>query len=85
MMMTMMMMMIMMMMFRETWRTASRDSMFWAARKAYGPDQGFLKRYVWPWAKWSAVSHDAYFCRQFPRSVRIKECLSLKQINFNLL
>ena len=71
--------------FREAWRTASHDTMFWAARKAYGPDQvrsmnrkkalsmilsmfqGFLKRYIWPWAKWSAVSHDSYFCKQFPR------------------
>ena len=25
--------------FREAWRTASHDTMFWAARKAYGPDQ----------------------------------------------
>ena len=55
-------------MIRETFRTASHDSMFWAARKAYGPDQGFLKRYFWPWAKWSAVSHDSYFCRQFART-----------------
>lgn len=54
--------------FREAWRTASHDTMFWAARKAYGPDQGFLKRYIWPWAKWTAVSHDAYFCKQFPRT-----------------
>ena len=72
--------------FRDAWRTASHDTMFWAARKAYGPDQvtwvnwidpasstilsmfqGFLKRYIWPWAKWSAVSHDSYFCKQFPR------------------
>ena len=25
---------------------ASKDPMFWANRDAYGPDQGFLKRYV---------------------------------------
>ena len=25
---------------------ASKDPMFWASRDAYGPDQGFLKRYV---------------------------------------
>ena len=54
-------------MFRESFREASHDPMFWAERNAYGPDQGFLKRYIWPWAKWSALSHDSYFCRQFPR------------------
>ena len=26
-------------------------------------NQGFLKRYLWPWGKWSAVSHDSYSCQ----------------------
>ena len=55
-------------MMRKSFQEASHDTMFWAARKAYGPDQGFLKRYIWPWAKWSAISHDSYFCRQFART-----------------
>ena len=55
-------------MFKQSFKQASRDSMFWAERQAYGPDQGFLKRYIWPWAKWSAVSHDSYFCHHFPRT-----------------
>ena len=25
-------------------------------------------RYIWPWGKWSAVSHDAYTCINFPRT-----------------
>ena len=25
-------------------------------------------RYVWPWAKWSALSHDSYTCNLFPRT-----------------
>ena len=36
---------------REAFREASHDPLFWADRKSYGPDQGFLKRYIWPWAK----------------------------------
>ena len=54
--------------FRESFHEASHDPMFWADRKAYGPDQGFLKRYIWPWGKWSALSHDSYSCKQFPRT-----------------
>ena len=47
---------------------ASKDSLFWSPRLSYGPDQGFLKRYIWPWGKWSSVSHDAYNCQRFPRT-----------------
>ena len=46
----------------------NRDKIFWAPRSAYGPDQGFLKRYLWPWGKWNAMSHDAYTCLQFSRT-----------------
>lgn len=52
----------------EAFQQASKDPMFWANRLAYGPDQGFLKRYLWPWGKWSAVSHDSYSCQHFPRT-----------------
>lgn len=54
--------------FKQSFHQASHDPMFWADRKAYGPDQGFLKRYIWPWAKWSSLSHDSYSCKQFPRT-----------------
>ena len=54
--------------FRESFHEASHDPMFWADRKAYGPDQGFLKRYIWPWGKWSSLSHDSFSCKQFPRT-----------------
>ena len=52
----------------DAFRAASKDKLFWAAREAYGPDQGFLKMFVWPWGKWSAISHDAYSCKRFPRT-----------------
>ena len=29
---------------REAFQVAAKDKLFWAKRKAYGPDQGFLKR-----------------------------------------
>ena len=29
----------------EAFKMAAKDKMFWAGRKAYGPDQGFLKRW----------------------------------------
>ena len=53
-------------MMSAAFEAARSDSMYWAPRYAYGPDQGFLKRYVWPWAKWSSISHDSYFCYKFP-------------------
>ena len=52
----------------EAFHAASRDSMFWAPREAYGPDQGVLKRYLWPWGKWSSMSHDSYTCQRYPRT-----------------
>ncbi|TRY79599.1 hypothetical protein TCAL_05903 [Tigriopus californicus] len=55
-------------MMTEAFRQAQRDPIFWASRKAYGPDQGFLKRYLWPWGKWNAITHDSYTCLQFPRT-----------------
>ena len=30
-----------------------------------GPDQGFLRKYIWPWAKFDAMQHDSYFCRKY--------------------
>lgn len=32
-------------MLEDAFKMAANDSMFWAPRSAYGPDQGFLKRY----------------------------------------
>ena len=33
-----------------------------------GPDQFFLKKYVWPWAKYDAMQHDSYFCKKYSRT-----------------
>ena len=52
----------------QAFTQAAHDKLFWMERKSYGPDQGFLKKYIWPWGKWSAVSHDAYTCANFPRT-----------------
>ena len=30
-----------------------------------GPDQGFLRRYIWPWAKLDSMQHDSYFCKKY--------------------
>ena len=30
-----------------------------------GPDQGFLRKYIWPWAKFDAMQHDSYFCKKY--------------------
>jgi len=55
---------------REAWVKAKADAqVMWAARNSVGPDQGFLRRYVWPWAKKDALQHDAYSCKTFPGTV----------------
>eukprot|EP00096_Caligus_rogercresseyi_P007261 TRINITY_DN25073_c0_g1_i1.p1 TRINITY_DN25073_c0_g1~~TRINITY_DN25073_c0_g1_i1.p1 ORF type:complete len:169 (-),score=39.25 TRINITY_DN25073_c0_g1_i1:175-681(-) len=51
-----------------SFQIATKDSIFWATRDAYGPDQGILKRYLWPWGKWNSISHDAYSCAHFART-----------------
>ena len=55
---------------REAWGKAKDDAqVMWAARHLVGPDQGFLRRYVWRWAKKDALQHDAYSCKIFPGTV----------------
>ena len=66
----------------DSFKQAAKDPIFWAPRAAYGPDQGFLKRYLWPWGKWSAVSHDAYTCQRFPRTQPFPTRRKLEPNNF---
>ena len=55
---------------RDAWYRAKDDiEVMWAARNLTGPDQGFLRRYVWKWAKKDALQHDAYSCKIFPGTV----------------
>ena len=54
--------------FRESFMKASHDYVFWAERKSWGPDQNFLNRYIWPWARLSSLSHDSYSCNKFPNT-----------------
>ena len=49
----------------EAWRKGLKDEISWANRKDWGPDQNFLRRYVWRWAKKDAISHDSYHCKKF--------------------
>ena len=53
-------------MMSAAFQAARSDSIYWAPRCGWGPDQTFLKRYVWPWARWSSVSHDSYSCSRYP-------------------
>ena len=66
----------------DSFKQASRDPLFWADRGSYGPDQGFLKRYFWPWGKWSAMSHDSYTCKRFPRTSPFPTRRLLTENNF---
>ena len=54
--------------FNESFLKASHDYIFWAKQDAWGPDQNFLTRYIWPWARWSSLSHDSYSCMKFPNT-----------------
>ena len=66
----------------ESFQEASKDPIFWAKRDSYGPDQGFLKRYFWPWGKWSSMSHDSYTCQRFPRTSPFPTQRELVENNF---
>jgi len=52
---------------QKAWKNGFRDDegLMWKARNLTGPDQGFLKRYVWPWAKLDSMQHDSYLCKKY--------------------
>jgi len=49
-----------------TWKKGFADKFVWADRYDWGPDQQFLDRYVWPWAKELSIGHDSYNCELYP-------------------
>jgi len=51
--------------FKSSFRRMFKDGLSYAARASGGWDQAVLKRYVWPWAKKTLMSHDSYTCNQF--------------------
>jgi len=53
---------------QKAWNSGFTDKLVWAKRNSYGPDQAFLSRYVWPWAKKTSISHDSYTCKNYPRT-----------------
>eukprot|EP00093_Oithona_nana_P008175 08175.XXX_242010_242525_1 [CDS] Oithona nana genome sequencing. len=50
---------------RRAWANGFRNEIMWKARNLTGPDQGFLTKFVWPWAKKDAMQHDSYLCRRY--------------------
>ena len=40
-------------MWTEAWRKGLKDKLAWASRREWGPDQTFLRRYVWRCKKFS--------------------------------
>lgn len=50
---------------RRAWSNGRKNPMMWKARNLTGPDQGFLQKYVWPWAKKDSMQHDSYLCRKY--------------------
>ena len=52
----------------QTWQKAFNDPLLYSARNHYGADQNLLTKYVWPWVKNQAVSHDSYLCKKYPNT-----------------
>lgn len=50
---------------RRAWRDGFQNEIMWKARNLTGPDQGFLQKYVWPWAKKDSMQHDSYLCKKY--------------------
>ena len=42
------------------WDRMLEDKLAFASREVKGPDQNILDKYVWPWARYIALSHDSY-------------------------
>lgn len=51
---------------KNSWKKGMQDTLLWAKRNDYGPDQGFLAKHVWPWAKRLSLGHDSYLCHKYP-------------------
>ena len=44
--------------------------------------QNIFFRYIWPWGKWNAISHDSYTCQKFPRTQAFPTQRKLENNNF---
>lgn len=53
---------------RKAWKNGFQNEIMYKARNLTGPDQGFLHKYVWPWAKKDAMQHDSYLCKHYSRT-----------------
>ena len=42
----------------------------------------YFFRYLWPWGKWNAISHDSYTCQKFPRTQAFPTQRKMEKNNF---
>ena len=42
----------------------------------------FPCRYIWPWAKWNAISHDSYTCLKYTRTQAFPTQRKMTKNNF---
>ncbi|CAB4060741.1 unnamed protein product [Lepeophtheirus salmonis] len=56
--------------FKSSFKKLFKDTsgLAYINRTLGGYDQVALSKYVWPWAKWRALSHDSYLCKKYPRT-----------------
>ena len=74
--------------FSQAFKKLFKDGLAYIPReKGGGYDQIALVRYVWPWAKKVALSHDAYTCHKFSNTspfptqrLEVKQCLIISRI-----
>jgi len=52
----------------SVWKRLLRDPLARAPRTEWGQDQTLLRRYIWRWAKWDCLTHDAFHCSKFSRT-----------------
>ena len=45
-----------------------KDPVSYGTRSKGGYDQVALGSWIYPWAKWKALSHDSYLCMKYPRT-----------------
>ena len=61
---------------------AANSTDLWSDETKWGPDQIFLKKYIWPWARKNSLSHDSYTCEKFPGSVPFPSQRNEERWNF---
>ena len=60
----------------------AKNSNFWQGKLKWGPDQEFLRKFIWPWLKTNALSHDSYTCERFPNTTPFPTKREMKRWNY---